>query len=173
MKLSPRQKVLLGVMGVFVLALAADKLVLRPGTGGAIAAAAATTGVPDDDQVSITAVSTTQGPTLAQRLKALRRGAWDGGIRDAFTPGEGLIPRQASSPGPVVVQAEPGERFAESHTLTGVAPRATGGTAIVNGHTVRVGERVDGFRLVRVHADSALFEREGRHVEIRIRRDLR
>jgi pyruvate/2-oxoglutarate dehydrogenase complex dihydrolipoamide acyltransferase (E2) component len=108
-------------------------------------------------------------PSAASRLKALA-GAENLDIadfRDAFVPAPAWLAQLKTPEPPVHVQeTDEAQEFAQRHTLTAVFVIPGGGGAIVNGKTVSVGEELDGFRLVRLSPNSALFQGAKDQVEV-------
>lgn len=91
--------------------------------------------------------------------------------RDAFRPpvawvGNIAIPTQTQQSGP-----GPGDAvsaFREKHHLIAVLKSSRGGMAILDGKSVRPGQTVDGFKLLRVGENSAVFESNGKSVEMQL-----
>jgi hypothetical protein len=110
--------------------------------------------------------------SLAERLKSLTLTDRDPTeMREAFAPSPAWL-ASLEVEKPAVAAAEP-ERdltadFPRQHKLTSVLRRGNGGSAIVDGKFVEIGEQVDGYRLIGLTADSAIF-RSPRHAkEVRL-----
>ncbi len=91
-------------------------------------------------------------------------------ISDAFAPlAPWCAPRAKPARNQVVV---PGRNaaveFAESHRLTAVAVSSDGKMAVVNNTCLQVGDSLDGFRLVAVEKNSALFQKGERQVALEL-----
>lgn len=104
-----------------------------------------------------------------------------GHMRDAFAvhpawidPHEPDEPEQQDGeatehdrPDPVTVEAE---RFKQEHRLQAVMPERDQGMAVVSGHTLRVGQSLDGFTLVHTDSHLVVFEARGHHVNLHLPR---
>jgi hypothetical protein len=169
MKVSLERKVLIGALGVGVLAFVLDRTVFSAGStetepANAVDASAyvvkpsAAPRTPDK-QIAPVEPSTN---SLAARLRAAAAAArmGNGEPRDAFMPSPAWETTNAV--------AEPAARstaqFAARHHLNGVLASGEhnsgggGGHALVDGKIIAVGQIVDGFRLVSVSHRSAAFE---------------
>jgi hypothetical protein len=62
-----------------------------------------------------------------------------------------------SAPEAAPVAAEPVRTFEDDHRVTSVFMTGQGGGAVVNGKLLRVGQEIDGYRLLRVSASGAVF----------------
>jgi len=182
MTLSRSRKIVLAILAVASTALLVDRLVLAPSASGpkhARAAATAdgsTTGTgAASSPAPPTAPGAMAGPRLADRLQTIAEDADldPATLRDGFIPAktwlEELIepPPEHESAEP---QASPATQFAQRHTLTSVILTSRGGSAVIDGKVVPVGQVLDGFRLVRLTRQSAVFEAGGEEVELRLRR---
>lgn len=92
--------------------------------------------------------------------------------RDAFRPpvewvgniGAGTQTTQAT----VAVGPDAVASFQERHHLIAVLKSSKGGMAILDGKSVRPGQSVDGFKLIRVGENSAVFQANGKTVEMQL-----
>lgn len=178
MALSNAHKVLFAVLALAVLALLIDWLFLggdatHPSAASAsVGAPPAETAVPPAPPPEPTAVADAKpdadGPLLADRLRTAARtlGLDPTNTREAFAPSEDWLP-ELRLPGPP--QRDPAEDFARQHRLTSVILIGTGGSAVVDGRAVRVGQELDGFRLVRLTSAGAVFQAGDSQVELRLR----
>jgi len=182
-------------LGVALVALVVDRLVLAPSATGpqpAAAAesppgpAAAATQPPTGPEAPPTAAETDPAspsagpPPLASRLAAAaERFSLDPErLRDGFAPAPSWLaelteppPSEPAEAAPEPETPSPAEAFREGHALTAVIMTQRGGSAVVNGRVVRLGQTVDGFTLVRLTRRSAVFASEdGEEVELRLRR---
>ena len=92
--------------------------------------------------------------------------------RDAFRPpvewvGNIAAGTQAAQSS-VVGGSDAIKTFQERHHLIAVLKSSKGGMAILDGKSVRPGQSVDGFKLVRVGENSAVFESSGKTVEMQL-----
>ena len=99
--------------------------------------------------------------SLATRLSALAAktgvSATDQ-IRDAFRPAEGWInkPVAAIASAPTVSSAD---KFVAAHKLIAISTNSAGGAvAVVDGTLLHIGGAIDGYRLMRVDRQHAIFE---------------
>jgi hypothetical protein len=182
MTLTRSRKLILGILALAIVALVVDRLVLAPSASGPRHAGAAETtngntaeggaappadaGAPPEPD---------PGARLAARLEttAARFELDPAALRDGFVPAAAWLEElvepvpEPEAPAPPV---SPAQQFAQQHTLTSVIMTSRGGSAVVDGKVVPVGQAVDGFRLVRLTRHSAVFESGGEQVELRLRR---
>jgi len=165
MSLSKRQKTWAAVFLIGLVALAADRTILRP-QGGPRAASAdpLPASVPGAGSSSnLPAPEPAPPATVAQRLNRLASGPQGGSeeLRDPFslpsswsdtTPGKGRRTTDASG------------GFARRHQFRAVVVREGQASALVDDSFLVPGQTLDGFTLVAVGPRSALFEREGKQV---------
>jgi len=166
MGLSRERKIFVGLLGVAGLALVVDRGVLQPGEVSAkevsltdtIATLAASAGTPgtgktDEGAVLLPAM-------LAERLNLT--GMDGGATTNAFALPASWVPTPRG-PGPENRGSAP-----LTLKLSAVMPSRTGGIAIINGATVRVGEEVEhsGYRLARVTEGTAVLEHGDRTLEL-------
>lgn len=172
MGLSRERKIFVGLLGVAGAALVLDMGVLRPGEAGA-------------SQPSLPGVSTitdliTGGESeksdadsglmgldaIAQRL---RLGASEGAtIDDAFAFKDEWLREAVDTPAPS--RATPRQAPGFSPTLSAVMPSSSGGIAIIDGRSYRVGDQIgrSGYRLARVRGMGAVLSDGARTVELAI-----
>jgi hypothetical protein len=184
MTLTRSRKIVLAVLGVAVAALLVDRLALAPSASGPKQAQARPTPGGGTAEVqaapspaAATPSATETDPALAERLEATaERFQLDPeALRDGFIPAQAWLeelvePVPEAAPDPVEPQASPAEQFAEQHTLTSVILTSGGGSAVIDGKVVPVGQAIDGFTLVRLTRSSAVFAADGAEVELRLRR---
>jgi len=184
MTMTRSRKICLVVLGLAVVALGTDRLFLGgPGRPRAASASVLPTtegAAPATPQDAWAAPTAERPPTLASRLEAaVEPFAVDPTkMRDAFTIAETWLPElQEPAPAPTTESPEPaepqptaGEVFATRHTLTSVILTSRGGSAVVDGKIVPLGQAVDGFTLLRLTPESAIFGADGDEVELRLRR---
>jgi hypothetical protein len=169
MKLTRERKIFVAVLGLALAALVTDRLT---STSDSAAAAA------ESDRSSLllasssTATSSGKGPSisapagdelsLARRLAAAVSAAKVGderGGRDLFrVPAKWSKEVEVNSAEAARVAAE---QFARSHRLGAIAHNAGGAVAVVDGKLLHTGAVVDGFRLLNIARDSAVFQGPG------------
>lgn len=180
MALSKAHKVLFAVLALAVAVLLIDWLFLRgdatrPSEArGSVSAPPAETAAPPPPSPEPPAVADAKpdadAPTPADRLRTAAQtlGLDPTDTREAFTPSEDWL-SELKPPEPVAPQRDPAEDFARQHRLTSVILIGTGGSAVVDGRAVRVGQELDGFRLVRLTSAGAVFQAGDSQVELRLR----
>jgi hypothetical protein len=177
MKLNKRQKLLVCLAGLAVIALLVDKFVLRgegdlgpsaaeADQGSPLSAPAPTPGGPEEPLIA-------PKSTIDERLAA-----YDAvnPRRDPFVLSEAMratlaaAAEQQKEAQQVHPQPEttPADEFAAAHRLEAVLISESGQLAIVDGRPIRVGESLDGFRLAGVETLAAVFERGGQRVRLSI-----
>ena len=177
--MSTKHKAYAATLAVAVAALAYDRCRSSgPAAAGAAVlppAAVAVAGGPVDPAADARAAGAppSDGGGMAARLRALSATTDDplAGLRDAFTPPDAwAAARRAASPDPAAgVDAA---TFAAGHRLSVVmlSGRSGGGSAVIGGRLVRVGQAVDGYRLTAVRPRSArLSGPGGAAVELQMR----
>jgi hypothetical protein len=178
MKLTKERKIFLGLLGVGLAALAVDRWGIgSPAGDGAEdvtvrvparrtsvtpAAVPARAGAPK--AVRAAPAEDTQRLSLAQRLRQYAEARAEAAgeqrrLRDAFEVPASWYVVEAAPPAPTAPAGPtPAERFVREHKLVGVLLTAGKDQAIVDGHSVTVGQTYKGFRLVSVAKHSAVFE---------------
>ena len=165
MSLSKRQKILSTVFLIGLVALVADRTVLRP-QGGPRVASADPRPVPAGSVPTSGPVPGTQGTppaTVAQRLDKLvsGQGAGSGEFRDPFS----LPPSwSGTAAGKTEKAPDPTGEFVRRHQLRAVVVRDGASSALVDDTFLVPGQSLDGFTLVLVGSRCALFERDGKQV---------
>lgn len=106
---------------------------------------------------------------LAERLKALALEDRDPtAIREAFAPSAAwLASLEVAKPGGVP-RPDSAVDFSRQHKLTSILRRGSAGSAIVDGKVVEIGEQVDGYRLIGLTADSAVFQSPRQQKEVKL-----
>jgi hypothetical protein len=181
MKLTKQRKVYLGILVVAVAALLLDRVFYSPDEASA---------APDETSISTPRVADapSRKPVLlpaacvepsevkvsiADRLAAA--GAAEPidlpGIRDAFRPepewmGELCPTGEVNKQDVDVVQA-----FRRRHRLMGVMLSSQGAKVIVDGEALEIGGKLDGFTLVSVESQTAVFSYGDRRVELTLPKD--
>jgi hypothetical protein len=183
MKLTRSQKIVLAVLAVAITALVVDRLFLASSaTGPRQARASSADAAPappeaDPVQAPEAAAAAEAATRFAERLEAAaERFELDpAAMRDGFTLEAAWREELAGPPEPVQQaeaepQPSPADQFAGAHTLTSVVLTTKGGSAVVDGRVVPLGHDLDGFTLVRLTQNTAVFEADGEEVELRLRR---
>jgi len=184
MKPSRQRKVIVGLLAAALSALAVDRVFLGSGATAPETAAASGSIIVgdggDDANANASAESSARAslrPSLAQVAERLNQLAADRALdptkmRDGFAPSEKWIaPKVTIKPAARAdaPSVTPAEAFAREHKLLGVVlDQTTGGAAILTGRRVPLGRSVDGFELVRLTIRSAVFERDGIEVELKL-----
>ena len=182
MTLTRSRKIVLAILALAATALLVDRLVLAPSASGPARARAAPTADERPEGAGAaksasppTAPEVGSGPRLADRLETVAT-PFDldpDRLRDGFVPADAWLeellepPAEAETPEP---QVSPADRFAERHTLTSVILTARSSSAVIDGKVVPVGQTIEGFRLIRLTRQSAVFEAGGEEVELSLRR---
>lgn len=164
MKLSRERKVYFAALVLGLCALGIDRITRGGGTGAetegeaAVIKPAVHSPAPPTSRpiVASTHTSGSPGGTLARRLQDARRPDSARG-----TPPD-LFQVSAKWAGTVAHAAPPAApdavRFRATYHLTGVLISPQGNRAIVNGRSVRVGETLEGFRLMSVDVGRAVLD---------------
>lgn len=178
MKLSKRQKSGVAVLAIALLALVADRALLG---GGSVPAGASASSNEAPAEYIPGAVDppdpNLEPPTirLAQRLETLwsERNLDRSQARNVFSlPASWLADVRPATP----VDRPPPEQdavtvFTTNHQLRGVLITDQARCVTVNDHVLRLGDELDGFKLVAIEEDSATFEADGRQVSLRLASD--
>jgi len=109
---------------------------------------------------------------VANRLEKLAEsGAYKAsGIRDAFCPSAAWVGRPAEV-APVLSPESETKTFVQRHRLTATVCNPVGGTAIINGRCVMVGQSVGKFELVAVDRSSATLASGDMRVTLHLSKD--
>lgn len=173
MTLTRQQKVLVTILALGVGAMLIDRLVLSSGATGPSPAAAhavrsAATGAGDvsliDEAQALAALiaADRNDDDVADRLAeyARQHGLDVSSMRDGFEPSPTWVaPAAAAQTGPDRPAAMPQdhERFVRSHKLVAVMGSGPGAVAVIDGRALRVGQIIDGYRLIEVRERTAIF----------------
>ena len=181
MTLTKKHKLYLALLALAIVGFMVDRLFLSEGVASPkqakAAPAAPATVAPAVTTVQALVASTPaagkseasgDSAIVAERLKALAKtlNLDPAEIRDAFKPAEDWTmsappPEPAAAPQP---KARPD--FARNHKLTAVLLSKGGGSAVVNGKVVEVGQELDWYKLVGLEANSATFQSADDRVEL-------
>lgn len=189
MSLSRQHYAYVGMLVLAVAAFLADRLLLGAGTPGPNPAAASTRTAPESQEAGSRpqAAGTAAGPfpqpaacrpqpPWVERLAALAkaRGADPAASRDAFAlqePWRSQLKKPAPEalPEPPPPSAPPAV-FADKHKLTAVMMTGKGGSAIVDGRMLRMGQEIGGYKLIGLKPGRAVFQAGdgGEEVELSI-----
>lgn len=177
MKISRERKIYAALVGVGLLALAADRMLFAeadPGAGNTLATAGA---VPEELPVSATFLDLTGfldpgggklAPMLSVRLGRLggaNRHADD--LRNVFAVPDAW---RTEVPSPTAAADEAGgvDDFNVAHRLMGVVPNSKTPCVVVEGMAVLVGQTIDGYQLEEVRQRSAVFVKGEERVELHL-----
>lgn len=164
MTMTKRSTTLMALFLVGLIALAADRTILRPQGGPGAASAASGTQSSELLSGNVPVLETQPSePGVAQRLEAL--GSGEGPdferMRNPFALPATWIeePVEAAERVPDAVA-----RFMRTHQLTAIVVQNEGSYALVNDQLLAPGRILDGFTLVEVRDRAAVFEQEGNQV---------
>ena len=158
------QKRYASVLGACLLALAADRLFLAPEQAEAVTSAP-TPPPPAPPSRTVPPVLASQKPIAALFATiAEERGIDPTKVPDAFRVPTAWLPRQG--PSGSAWDRPDAERFRAAHRLNAVMALESGGYAIVDGRRLRVGQEIDGFRLVEIRVRSIVLESAGLQIEL-------
>jgi hypothetical protein len=176
MKCPNSRKVCLAILALVVVGFLVDRLVLDSGATlprEAAASAKPAAVAPAPAPAAGAAEAVAGYPAVTDRLGAIAeaRGLDPASVRDAFVPPEPWLSELTAPPPPPPppVKAEPARDFARGHRLTSVLLAGEGGSAVVDGRFLRLGQEIDGHKLVRLTADAAFFQSGDECVELKLR----
>jgi hypothetical protein len=167
MSLTKRNKTLLSVFCVGLIALAADRTILRPQGGSAAASASQSH---DSEQPSGNAPAPSDGTSdvdVADRLVAL----WSGQepdfeqVRNPFALPAAWFGTPDAAEDPACEMAI---RFIRTHRLTAIGRNGGESYVMVGDRVLATGQLLDGFTLVSIGDRSTVFEREGQRVALEL-----
>ncbi|MCX5683826.1 MAG: hypothetical protein NT049_09090 [Planctomycetota bacterium] len=116
------------------------------------------------------AAATAMQVSLAERLKSLALKDRDPTeMREAFAPSRAwLASLEVEKPPAAEPERDVTVDFISQHKLTSVLRRGNAGSAIVDGKFVEIGEHVDGYRLIGLTSDGAIFRSPRTSKEVRL-----
>jgi hypothetical protein len=174
MKLKPKQKIYVSVLGVCAMALMFDKTILGPSDASAQPPAVPVVALAVDRSLDLQ-VDMTDGfdpddsarANIANRLASVasRRGLGSDAVADAFRPAVSWYPEEQVVVRPMVDAGSAGDRFRQAHQLNAVMAGSRS-FALVDGRTLLVGQKMDGFTLISVSETGAMFESDRGRVEL-------
>jgi hypothetical protein len=168
MGLGKRQKALIGVFALGLIALMVDRVFLRP-QGGAGKASGVEIGDSNRGVGDSAAASPdeAQRPSVAQRLERLwsDHEANDVGMRDPFSLKGSWLDGSGEDP---AVVSSPLTEFAKTHSLVAVVMDGRQSYALVGDRVLKLGDQIDGFVLTSVGPKSAIFDRQGEQVVLEL-----
>ncbi len=170
MKISKKQRISICLLVVAVAALVTDRTILRPGDASPAKAGAAEKAAADDFPIAANSEAQAgERSSLAARLRELAstQDLDSDQVRDAFKPSQTWL-EELCPPKPEP-RARPGRRAKPAepvHHLTAVILASDGGRAIVDGKCLRVGQELNGMKLISVSKRSAVLEFMGKRVEL-------
>ncbi|MBM4018486.1 MAG: hypothetical protein FJ288_09205 [Planctomycetes bacterium] len=161
------RKICLGALALVLVGLAVDRLLvssetLQPARAAAsplpspvLAAAKAAPGAP---AAATGSFASPQPARMAERLKALAAGPDHdpAAIREAFAPSDAWL-ALLTAPKEKDIKVDLAAEFARRHRLTSLLLAGPAGCAVVDGKVLRIGQQIDGFRLVGLAPDGAMF----------------
>ncbi len=168
-RINHRQKIFIAVFAIAISGLVLDRVWLLPSQAQEDAPSAP--GRPSEGlllNLEVTPTSDIPGQKLTDHLRTLsdRYESSDRAQRDAFAlPSDwGRGGREQDVTGLSTTAAV----FVQRHQLKAVAALGSRGKAYINDRVVNLGETLDGFTLVSLQEDAALFEREGETVTLEL-----
>ncbi len=166
---SKTKKIYASVVVLAAVAFVADRWVV--GHAPATAEASTELAVASPTGVEVAAVQKAEAQrTLAARLReaadAEQLNLAD--VRDAYRPCAAWVAVQPAVSAPAVTSNAAAVEFRQHHRLDAVMTNARGGFAIIDGKTVRPGQKLDGFKLLRVGERTAVLSANGSIVEMNL-----
>ncbi len=178
MKIEKKHKIYAGLVGAALVAWGIDAVFFEssPASNSPVAEAAVVA-TPKSDPAPAGAVSSVaaesrepnSGQWLGERLSAWSEKNPDAveKVRDIFSTPASWVPQRAAAPQPAPVKVA--EDFQRDHHLTAVVLGASGGSAVIDGRLLRVGQSVGGCRLKSVSSGCAdLLGPDGREFRVLI-----
>lgn len=166
--MTARRKAFIALLGIGVIALAADQLIPRsenpedePESAVAVAVAPAAQKAPP-------AAPTPANPSLSQRIAtAGARSSGQTETRDIFVvPVAWIGPQKAEQV--LAAPAPRTPRFDETHRLTALIQAGDRSGALIDGMMIKVGQSIDGYRLMSVANNVAVFESANERAFVRV-----
>jgi len=170
MVLSKKRKIYVGLLALAAIGLIVDRMVLAPSEMAPAESVASPMPSRSEDSAPKapallqaarqTGARQASGPSLAERLQALAeaRDLELANVKNAFRTAEpwGV---ELRTPKPAVIQDDTAriEKFCRDHRLMAVMVASDGGRAIVDGKSYRIGQQLDGFRLISVTERTAVW----------------
>ena len=170
MRLTRRQKIMLGVFGVGLVGLVIDRVLVRS-QGGPAAASADAPYSASASPVPATDLRPESPPPQETRVTQCLNRLWSDKevdfehVRNPFS-----LPPSWSQPNakPARLLPDAGEVFAKRHQLTAVVLDGPRSYVLIDDRLLRPGEEIDGFRLVAVEDRAALFEGNDTRVRLEL-----
>jgi len=167
--MTARRKSLVLLLALGAIALVADRFIPRsentaladePDTAVAATAAALPVASPSP--------AAPAGPSLSERIRKAREQNPHLSSRDMFQvplswAGPPKSAQQTAAPTP--------PRFDETHRLTGLILAGERTGALIDGMLIKVGQSIDGYRLVSVANNTAVFESAGERAVLRVEKN--
>ena len=167
MKLTRERKIFLGLLGLGAIALAADRLFLGPAGASAAVDEAPAAPVKAEavapDPAPVRPEKRATGPSLAQRLRGATVRLDASSTKDAFKPSSawGVTPSKVPA-----AASEDAQTFQATHHITSILQAGDQAIVMIKGKTYRVGEVVDGYRVVEIRTRSVVFQGTGPAFEV-------
>jgi len=133
----------------------------------------ATTGSPSHKPARLPA-SAGEEISFASRLASVAQSTGEvapDAIRDVFRPADIWLPKTTTIS--TVATVSSADKFVLEHKLSMVSVnRAGGGVAVVDGKLLNIGAKIDGYRLISINQQSAMFEStDGARVQLKLPAD--
>ncbi|UCD48760.1 MAG: hypothetical protein JSW27_14645 [Phycisphaerales bacterium] len=175
MALNKRQRMSMGVLAIGLVALVVDRMFVLPHSapaGQAVMTDDYTVTATSDRAVVPPPVSTPPDLTVAAKLEAV----WSdndlrlNGPRDPFSLPPSW-PRKRGSEKPPRPTMTAGMIFATNHKLEAITVDPQGRRALIDDKLLRLGETLEGFKLVAIDGESVTFERGGQQIQLELVKD--
>ncbi len=179
MKLTKQRKIGLITLALSLVGVVVDRVFMLPQS--ATAKQTSSTGQTTqvvlalDTSTGIDSNSVTPNEELAERLKALwtDREFDPAMTKDVFSLPEswGVDPNAPSDTQNTAPKPDPAAKFAETHKLNAIVVNSQGSRIMIDTRFLKIGEELDGFRLVKIDEDSVSFEAEDQVIVLKLRKD--
>jgi len=165
--MTPRRKAFIALLAIGAAALAADRLI--PGSENSAAEAEpdlVVAQVPSGAKAASPASAAPATLSLSYRIRgAVEQATPDPSSRDIFRlPLAWIGPQKSAELAAPVAQI----RFDETHRLTGLILAGGRTGALIDGMLIKVGQSIDGYRLVSVANNTAVFESANERAVLRV-----
>jgi hypothetical protein len=173
MKVTVKHKIAGGLCVLGLIAVGVDRLFILPDAATAVRlpsehyAVVEPSASPDEtpEAVPVGSISTARA-AIADRLDkvAQQRGFNLDRVPNAFVPPKSWLVEEVRKGTPS--SRVTAEMFEAGHVLTGVMAAGDGGYAIIDGRTLFIGQKLDGFELISVSERSAVLDSDGERTEL-------
>jgi len=176
MKWNNQRKIASGLLGLAIIAFVGDRLLSgdQESPESLIIAANSSNGatgdVRRDTAPSNRSASALPMAMLADRMEeiCLAEGLVPGTAHDVFRPPASWFPAPAVTPADTTVRAGRAADFRQKYKLTAVMRGSSGGLAVIQGETVRLGQTIGGLKLIAIKDRSAVLSDGVEDVELEL-----